>query len=539
MSETTSNAGSVFSALYEEEQNKREEDSALAALVFGTSKDKKDDDGGGGGGGGGGIKGINSKSGNIKDSFKDMTPRPNLGQHFSGSKINNIAKVSYVPKGKDSGRHIAAYCIYIQERERGLDEKDRQFFNRDRNDIPRDEVVKDLLERRGEYASMFKIILSPKQNELNHEQYLREIMERWEKETGIRTDWVAIKHENTAYHHVHICMPGVTEDGRSFRLDKEQLDLFREIANEHQYELQMRDYNLDKMIDKEFERENREDLERLLEHFEQVREHNTFMRDEMGYTGYGKDARDILGPEYIFDYLGFMRELNNEIMEKEYAQREASARDSDKEKTDEKDASDKERSDHEQTDRDVGQSLYDLQTSRDNDKDVEKPDRDNGDRADEKDAPPRSRDDIPTNLSALQSRESPELALENDLTRDDMAAELRDSQRDHDRDASHERDQDHEERDREAAGLYTLTASAAAETSYAGQEKDIDPRDYLYESQMQAHQDMVEHTEIEMSFPAYEDTTVTESGDGGTPERDDDREQDLEDDEREKDDDER
>lgn len=534
MSETTSNAGSVFSALYEEEESKRE-DSALAALVFGTSNDKKDD-GGGGGGGGGGIKGLNSKSGYIKDSFKDMTPRPNLGQHFSSSKINNIAKVSYVPKGKDSGRHIAAYCIYIQDRERGLDEKDRQFFNRDRNDIPRDEVIKDLLERRGEYASMFKIILSPKQNELNHEQYLREIMERWEKETGIRTDWVAIKHENTSYHHVHICMPGVTDDGRSFRLDKEQLDLFREIANEHQYELQMRDYNLDQMIDKEFERENREDLEKLLEHFEQIRDHNTFMREEMGYAAYGKDARDILGPEYIFDYLGFMRELNNEIMEKEHAQRDPSARGTDREKGDEKDGPDRDRSELEQADREVGQSLYDLQTSRSNDKEVEKPDRDNNDRSDEKEAPPRSRDDIPTNLSALQSRESPELGLEHDLSRDDMAHELRDSQQDRDRDSDLERDA---ERDKEAASLYTLTASAAAETSYAGQEKDIDPRDYLYESQTEAHQDQLEQTEIEMSFPTYEDTTVTESTDGGTTERDDDREPDLDDDDRHKDDDER
>lgn len=532
MSDTTSDPGSVFSALYQEEESKRD-DLALAALVFGSSKGKKND-GGGASDAGGGIKGLDSKSGNIKESLKDMTPRPNFGQHFSGLRINNIAKVSYVPKGKDSGRHIVAYCIYIQDRERGLDEKDRQFFDRDRDNIPRDEVIKDLLESRGEYASMFKIILSPKQNELNHEQYLREIMERWEQGTGITTKWKAIKHENTAYHHVHICMSGVTEDRRSFRLDKEQLDLFRQIANEHQYELQMRDYNLDQMIDKEFERECQEDLERLLEHFEQIREHDGFMREQLGYKYYEKDARHMLGPECIFDYLSFMRELNHEIMEKECAQPSSSARDGDREKTVETDRSDGERSNLEHADMDVGQSLYDMQTSRADGKEVQKTDRCDPDRPDVKNTPARIRDDIPTKLSALHTRESPELALEKDRIGEDMAKDLRGFQQDHDRQPDSEHDPEHDQRDKEAACLYTLTASAAAETRYAGHGKEIDPGEYLFKSQTEAHQDMLEHTEMEMPFPTYEDTTAAERPDESTIKRNDGGAQDRNEKEREK-----
>lgn len=226
------------------------------------------------------------------------------GHYLSGSKINNVVKVAYVKNNGDARRHTSKWLQYIQDRERAPEEPERKFFNRDRNNIEREEVKAGLLEGRGKDAAFFKIMLSPKQNELDHEEYTRKIMERWEEVTGIKTDWYAVKHENTLYHHVHIVMPGKDVDGHSYRLDNEHLDLMRDIANEHQYELQGLKYEYEKQIEYEFG-QSQDDFERLLKY-----QSGKEVEWDLGLTSPAlEDALRDLYPPTNFDDIKFRQEL--------------------------------------------------------------------------------------------------------------------------------------------------------------------------------------------------------------------------------------
>jgi hypothetical protein len=228
------------------------------------------------------------------------------GQRLSSSPINNIVKARYVRNNNDSRRHVNDWLGYIQEREKAYEEPERKFFNRERSQIDRDDVKEELLTNQGKDIAFYKLLLSPKQNELDHEAYTREIMTRWEELTGIKTNWYAIKHSNTEHHHVHIVMPGLDVDGNPYRLDRDQLNLMREIANEYQYELQDRAYDYEKAIDYELG-VSRDQMEKYLER----REGDELMK-ELGVSSkeLEETIKELLPPTN-FDDLEFRRSLEN------------------------------------------------------------------------------------------------------------------------------------------------------------------------------------------------------------------------------------
>ena len=119
-----------------------------------------------------------------------------------------IVKATYVRTSKDSGRHIGAHLRYVEERERGEKEKERDFFDRERNGIERKEVERAMLDNRGERVSMHKLILSPGDNGVDIRDYTRESMERLEERLGHKLDWYGVIHENTDHHHAHVVIAG-------------------------------------------------------------------------------------------------------------------------------------------------------------------------------------------------------------------------------------------------------------------------------------------------------------------------------------------
>lgn len=123
-----------------------------------------------------------------------------------------VVKAKFVAAGKDSGRHIGAHLRYIEERERGEKEKERDFFDRDRNGIERKEVEKAMLENRGERVAMHKLILSPGDNGVDVRDYTRDSMTALEERLGHRLDWYAVIHENTDHHHAHVVIAGKVPD---------------------------------------------------------------------------------------------------------------------------------------------------------------------------------------------------------------------------------------------------------------------------------------------------------------------------------------
>lgn len=236
--------------------------------------------------------------------------RFHAGHRLAGTKINNIVKVKYVRNNHDAARHIIQHIDYIEKRERDRDEPERKFYGGD-GERSRDEVIDSVMKNRGEHAAMFKIILSPKQNELNHILYASEIMRRFEERTGIKTDWSMVEHKNTEHHHVHIVMPGKDMDGRSFRLEQEHLDWFREIANEYQYEIADLDYTYEKQVEKEFGN-LREEADLLLASARDYRD----MKD-LGVKNpvLDKDAKELLQPG--FDDVYFRKQLLDESRKEE------------------------------------------------------------------------------------------------------------------------------------------------------------------------------------------------------------------------------
>lgn len=266
---------------------------------------------GGGGGGGGKPKTELPKSGKLRLGGQRQGVRKfHPGHRLSGQRINNIVKVKFVPNNKDARRHIMAHLDYIQNRERELNEPERKFYGRD-GERSKDDVVKSLMQNRGDDAAMFKIILSPKQNELNLHQYVTEIMQRFEEKTGIVTDWSLNEHRNTEYHHVHIVMPGRDMDGNSYRLEKEHLDILRELANEYQYELQDLVYEREKQIEYEFGY-TRDEANMLLEAGRDKRE-----MKELGIYNpeIDKNVQEELLKPTNWDNVYFRGQLEKELMQ--------------------------------------------------------------------------------------------------------------------------------------------------------------------------------------------------------------------------------
>jgi hypothetical protein len=264
-----------------------------------------------GGGGGGRAKmqleaksfGIKLRTGGLK-----FQRRFHAGHHLSSFKINNIVKVRYVKNDHDSTRHIIQHIDYLLHRERDRDEPERKFYGRD-GERSRDDVIDTVMKNHGDEAAMFKIILSPKQNELNHILYTAEIMRRFEEQTGIKTDWSLVEHKNTQHHHVHIVMPGRDMDGNSFRLEDEHLDLLRELANEYQYELQDIEYQWEKQVEQEFGY-SREEAELML-----IAQKDRQDMKDLGVYQPGVDkvvTEEILRPTNL-DQIQFVQQLQKQF----------------------------------------------------------------------------------------------------------------------------------------------------------------------------------------------------------------------------------
>lgn len=153
-----------------------------------------------GGGGGGGKPRIR---------FGNTGPRGRQYAKTTTSKTQTcVVKARYVRASSDSGRHISAHVLYIEEREKGEKERDREFFDRDREGIEGREVEQAMLENQGDRTAMHKLILSPGDNEVDLREYTRDSLGALEGRLGHKLDWYAVIHENTNHHHAHVVIAG-------------------------------------------------------------------------------------------------------------------------------------------------------------------------------------------------------------------------------------------------------------------------------------------------------------------------------------------
>lgn len=161
-----------------------------------------------------------------------------------------IAKSKFIKAGKGSRPAIREHLRYIQERERGEQEPERKFFDRERGGIERKEVFDAMLENRGDRAAMHTLILSPGDNNVDMQEFTRESMKALEERMGHELDWYATIHQNTDHYHAHVVIAGKIP-GRE-----------RELEKEHAKEWE-REYN--KAVDRELSWKNQEgELRELL-----------------------------------------------------------------------------------------------------------------------------------------------------------------------------------------------------------------------------------------------------------------------------------
>lgn len=151
-----------------------------------------------GGGGGGGKAKI--RLGRTGPRGRVYAPPP------KGSTV--VAKSKFIKAGKGSRAAVREHLRYIQERERGENEPERKFFNREKEGIERKDVYDSMMQGRGERAAMHTVILSPGHNSIDLQEYTRESMKALEERLGHDLDWYAITHENTDHYHAHVVIAG-------------------------------------------------------------------------------------------------------------------------------------------------------------------------------------------------------------------------------------------------------------------------------------------------------------------------------------------
>lgn len=278
----------------------------------------------GGGGGGGGLKGASGRGGTPLRGGRAGARDFHQGEHFFSSKPNAIVKVSYAKSNYDAARHVIQHADYLQQRERGPFEREREFFDRNKDHVERDEVIHTMLEHKGRDAAMFKIILSPNNNDLDRQQMTREVMDRFEKENDTRLYWAAIEHENTEHYHVHILVAGKDKDGHSLRLSPIQLEQFRTIAIEYQFELQYEYLNdkdlmakelsyfrdhIHQLSEREIDKQIQQELQIYNPNWDQV------VKDELLYIDpkFDKDVQAEFGFDKYYDITKEFADLNRDL----------------------------------------------------------------------------------------------------------------------------------------------------------------------------------------------------------------------------------
>jgi hypothetical protein len=180
---------------------------------------------------------------------KSWGQRPGRVIATGGQKIKSVVKTKYVQRGGEQ-EHLHRLIGYLQDREYGLGEKERKFFTKDRTGLDGDRVEKEMEDKRGRRISFHKMIISPGDNSINMTDYVRRIMEQWEKVLGRPIDYYGVVHENTDHTHAHLIIPGLEPGSlREIKFNAEHLAGLRFISDEYIARDRELDTELDRMLD--------------------------------------------------------------------------------------------------------------------------------------------------------------------------------------------------------------------------------------------------------------------------------------------------
>lgn len=137
------------------------------------------------------------------------------------------------PKVVAVGRALA-HVKYIQHRPGDDKPPDgRTFFDEAEENLDGRSLRNAIKELEDSKVVAHKLTLSPEVEPLDKKEYTREVMQRLSAEKGLDLKWMAVEHNNTAHHHIHVVILGKDKNGKSVRIDKQDYPKLREWGDRH------------------------------------------------------------------------------------------------------------------------------------------------------------------------------------------------------------------------------------------------------------------------------------------------------------------
>jgi len=188
-----------------------------------------------------------------------------------------VAKVSFRKHapgagGGGGGGKLLAHAAYL-ERDGAAREGERGHFY-DRTDDELEEVRERLQDWAIEDKRHFRLMLAPESGarligeDGDLKSFTREVMDRMERDLGVRLDWMAVDHHNTDNPHAHVILRGVRRDGVELVLPREYVshglrEAARDVATERLGERSIADERL--RLEREVEGRGFNRLDRTIE----------------------------------------------------------------------------------------------------------------------------------------------------------------------------------------------------------------------------------------------------------------------------------
>ncbi len=172
------------------------------------------------------------------------------------------------------GRALA-HVKYIQHRPGEDKEPDgRKFFDESEENLDGRDLRKAIRELEESKVVLHKLTLAPEIDPQDKKAYTREIMQQLSAEKGQDLKWMAVEHNNTAHHHVHVVILGKDKNGKDVRIGKDDYSKLREWSD--RYLERVHPFELEKARDdrtrKEKERIESRKKEREAQRQERIRE---------------------------------------------------------------------------------------------------------------------------------------------------------------------------------------------------------------------------------------------------------------------------
>jgi type IV secretory pathway VirD2 relaxase len=235
--------------------------------------------------------------------------------------------------GNGGGGKLMAHASYL-ERDGAAREGERGHFY-DREQERAEDARERLQEWSAEDKRHFRLMLAPEcgarlvGEDGDLKSFTREVMERMERDLGVKLDWVAVDHHNTDNPHAHVIIRGVRRDGVELILPREYIshglrEAARDVATELIGERSRADERL--KLQREIEGRGFNQLDRTIE--QQLDQRREILMQELGRGHSPEFANALKARAQELARLGLAEEMRRNVLrfERDWVERLEAAR---------------------------------------------------------------------------------------------------------------------------------------------------------------------------------------------------------------------